>query len=516
MTERGAAPYGAAREPGPASPWNWPARLLVVSLLAVTIVRIALFLSHEPLLALANNYDMIRVQGCIDAYPVRDRSIDPAAGNYLAPIERYAFRSDIDAGCYFTSERIIAAASLPLMRAAAARSADGSFSIRIVAAVKLCAFAVLLGFGAWGFWRNSGPTAAIVLCAVAAAVLCDPAILVNAPGFYAEYAAFLFLAGAIIALSIALDSRGTARVACLVGAFCVLGLATSKVQHLALGLVVAALVGAALLVTRRRRVTPFLCALVAGALGFGLQIAHYRGERTVSMQRANLTNTVLATLFVVSDDPHTTAERLGLPRACADHAGKNWYLPGKSENPPCPEVFELTRLDLLRLVLTEPTTLIRTYWGGLTRLRPWIPDGLGVVEGEQLGRLPPGIFSWARVLERMAAWQVLMLVIAPLLLVPGALATGSIRRAGAAFAWAALAVVPFAVVGAVVFGDGYIDVPRQGTLAFACVLSFWVALATRFVVGIPRGFIGLLHERAWRRADADRAVDGAPHRGDAL
>lgn len=49
------------------------ARLVVAALVCTAVLRGALFLSSEPLLALANNHDMIRVQGCIDAYPIRDR-----------------------------------------------------------------------------------------------------------------------------------------------------------------------------------------------------------------------------------------------------------------------------------------------------------------------------------------------------------------------------------------------------------------------------------------------------------
>jgi len=41
--------------------------LLTASLLLVTLYRGVAILTSEPLLALANNYDMIRVQSCIKA-----------------------------------------------------------------------------------------------------------------------------------------------------------------------------------------------------------------------------------------------------------------------------------------------------------------------------------------------------------------------------------------------------------------------------------------------------------------
>lgn len=490
------------------------ARLAVAALVCTAIVRGTLFLSSEPLLALANNHDMIRVPGCIDAYPVRGAAIDPTAGKYLAPLERYAFRTDVDAGCYFTSEVAFALLARPLMRAAAAQAPDGSFSVRIVGVVKFAALVLLLVGGAIGFWRTSGALGAIAFASVAAAVLTDPAVLIYANGFHAEYAAFLFLAGSVVLTAIALDRITAARSLWLLAGLCVLGLATSKVQHLALGLAIAAVVGAAQLATRRRLSPSFVFILLAALVGFALQLAHYRSDRTTAMQHANLTNTVIATLFAQSGDPHRTAERLGLPRRCGDHAGRNWYQREMHESPPCPEVFELSRLDIVRLGLREPGTLWRTYRGGFVRLRPWIPDGLGVVEGEALGRLPIRWFTWSRVLEQLGTGAILLLCAGPLVLVAGAFVAGRMRGAatGTTFAWLAMAALPFAIVGAVVFGDGYIDVPRQGTLVFACVLSFWTALAVCAVAGIARGLGRRYRERAWRGIDAARAAGRAAPR----
>lgn len=68
---------------------------LALALLAASFYRGAAILTSEPLLALANNYDMIRVQACINAYPVRAPGIPPWAGSGDAPIERYRFRDDV-------------------------------------------------------------------------------------------------------------------------------------------------------------------------------------------------------------------------------------------------------------------------------------------------------------------------------------------------------------------------------------------------------------------------------------
>ena len=60
---------------------------LTRGLLALAVWRLAAILAAQPMLAVANNYDMIRVQACIDAYPVRAASISEA-GNYAAARRR--------------------------------------------------------------------------------------------------------------------------------------------------------------------------------------------------------------------------------------------------------------------------------------------------------------------------------------------------------------------------------------------------------------------------------------------
>ncbi|HVF35339.1 MAG TPA: hypothetical protein VND91_08450 [Candidatus Saccharimonadia bacterium] len=480
---------------------------VVVGLVLWAIVRAATFLSSEPLLALANNYDMVRVQGCIDAYPIRSADVHPAANSYEAPIARYEFRDDVDPGCYFTSEVLFAWASLPLIRSAAARSPDGGFPIRLVGAVKFAAFALVLVLGAVGIFRRCGPVAAVALGAVAVVVLADPAILLYAHGFYAEFAAFVFLLATMLALATAGCGEKRAPLAAWIGALAIVGLTTSKVQHLGLGLAMAVVYFVACRLAGRRDPMTLLLIIVAGLAGVVVQSWHYSSGRTQAMQRANITHTVLSTLFVVSQDPYRTAERLGLPRQCADHAGKNWYTAGLQENLPCPELYALSRARLLTLAVTEPGTLLRTYFGGFLRLRPWIPDGLGVVEGESLGRLPAAWFTWARQLEELSRPALLTLLLAPAVLTIGAALVRRRRplRAGSTFLLLALAWLPFPMLGAVVFGDGYLDTPKQGFLIFACVLSFWVALGVVTIYGIARAASDGMTRAVWAKLDARRS-----------
>lgn len=92
------------------------ARIVAGIFLAVFFVRSGGLVLHEPLIGRANNCDMIRVQGCIDAYPVRDAQIPPESHRWQAPIPRYEFRNDLAPGGFVSTESLPTLAMLPAMR----------------------------------------------------------------------------------------------------------------------------------------------------------------------------------------------------------------------------------------------------------------------------------------------------------------------------------------------------------------------------------------------------------------
>jgi hypothetical protein len=106
--------------------------VLPLSLLAIGVFRAGSLVTADPLLAVANNYDMVRIQACINAYPIRDAAIPPTANSYLAPLLRYRFIDGVDATCFVTSQDLFAFAAWPRMWLESQVSADGGFSIRWV------------------------------------------------------------------------------------------------------------------------------------------------------------------------------------------------------------------------------------------------------------------------------------------------------------------------------------------------------------------------------------------------
>lgn len=477
---------------------------LSIILLAVVLYRGVAMLTSEPLLALANNYDMIRVQACIKAYPVRAAGIAPWAGSGDAPIERYRFRHDVDAPCFRSTEVLFARLARPLFKAESLRSDDGTFSIRWLGAVKFAVFFVVaVGFTvAW--WRRGQTGAAVANAAVAAIVLSDPAVTLYLNGFYAEFSAVLFgyasIAGAALLLG---RQRPPGVLALALLALAVAAFVVTKIQHIGMGLLLALAMALPAIAGVRvcRRVVVALAA--GGAVGLAMQAASLGQSENQVMRMANLTSTVMTSLLPLSDDPYKTVEHLGLPRRCGEHAGLNWYLPPVRENPashPCPEVAGTSYLRLLGLALVEPRLFGRFVFGSLGYLRPWIPSQyrdkphLGVVQGQHWASLPEGWFSWSRVLDRLPLWMIYVLVMAPAAAVVALLAAGRIRQPPLASVLAALALLPIPVLITVTFGNGYEDSAKQMHLVFTLVLAFWTLLA----------LLGAARAMAWR--DTARAA----------
>ena len=456
-------------------------RVLLVLLCCAAFGRGAALMWHEPMLGLGNNYDMIRVQGCIDAYPVRPATVPPWSNSWQGPISRYQFRNDVDPGCFLTSEALFAFAALPLLRAFTAQSDDGSFPLRAVGWLKLVSL-WLAGAGlSLALWRQQRLPAALGNLGLCVALLLDPGVTVYVNGFYAEFAVVLFAYAAVGGVFVALGSTRPSRAALFALAAAVVLVGFSKIQHAVFGLFLLGSLCAALWLTRAPapRGLLFAVGLAAALAAIGQWLHIHHAAQTESMRRANLTNTVLGAVLASADDPRQTARRLGLPADCGDYAGQTWFTPGLREQHPCPELFELSRLRLLELVVQEPTTVVRLLAGGLERARPWIPQLLGKVEGSVSAPLPAQFFTWDRWLRRLPD-QVFaaLFLLPPLLAALVVVARKRLRLSPAGvFLWLFCAVYPWFALPGVVFGDGFADTAKQLHLGTTALLAFWLLAA---------------------------------------
>ena len=452
---------------------SWSSTLTAL-LLVLAALRLGALFASDPMLAVANNYDMIRVQGCIDAYPEREASIPPEANSYEQPLERYRFVHGVGAPCFLTSEATFAFLAWPAMWAEHSLRADRSFSVRWNGAIKLVLLATLVLAVHRGLRRRGADGLALGHAALVALVLADPGVGLYLNGFYAEFAAVFFFYALLASVLLALSepTRPPPRVVLAGVVLAAVGLALAKVQHVLTPVFILGVVLMLGLLGRRidRRV---LAALAVGSLlGAAVQGAHLMSEQTRSMGRANVINAVFYALLPNADDARDFVRKLRLPEECAAYSGANWFTPGMAEGTLCPAALSLSRRDLVRVLATEPRLVARTVLAGVARSRPWVPAYLGVVEGDVLGRLPATHPSLDSALAALPASIYLALIAGLPLWAAGLIL---LRRAptqqAANVVLAVLALYPWFSLVVVVLGDGYADTAKQSHLGTTALLS---------------------------------------------
>jgi hypothetical protein len=148
--------------------------------------------------------------------------------------------------------------------------------------------------------------------------------------------------------------------------------------------------------------------------------------------------------------------------------------------PPCPEVGDVSRLAIARLLLDDPALGVRLAGRALPLLQPLIVRDLGQVEGEDRAQADAlrwsGIGSVSAVLERLSGTAFALLVLGSLLAAPFA-AADLVRRdrpaALPALVLVCCTVEAYAFTTSLV-GAGFIGLGRHslpGQLAFLALLG---------------------------------------------
>lgn len=118
-------------------------------------------------------------------------------------------------------------------------------------------------------------------------------------------------------------------------------------------------------------------AVVLPLLFSMLNVAHL-GPETGAF-KANKTNTFLMAVLPAAADQSAALALLGLPEHCSVGVGYSWYSPELAAGHPCPEIFNVKRIQLLSLFISQPTTLFTPVLRALDEIRPLYPDYLGVI-----------------------------------------------------------------------------------------------------------------------------------------
>lgn len=461
---------------------------LVWIFLTIALLRGAFLIGSDPLLALANNYDMIRVQACMDAYPARDASIPPAAGNYEAPLSRYHFVREVGAPCFVTSQVFFAWAAWPGMWVEQALRADSTFSIRWIGAVQWACWMLLAFCCVRRLLSVQRTDLALGYSAMQTIVLADPGNTLYLNTFYSEASAIFFLQALLAGIVLVLASRkpiSNGLMAAIVVVTALLVLA--KIQHLLLPLVI---LGALLLVRLMQGGVPtrLLISMGAGFLfGAAAQFIHMNSSDTAGIRAANVVDTLFMSMLPQATSPEALLARLGLPESCVAQAGQNWYTPGMAERRLCAEVANVSHPALMRELAADPLLALRGLRAGVQHMRPWIPDHLGVIEGVSLAKLPASVPSLSRWLDRWAlsAFEVLLFALPVLGLI-----FVSLRRTEKYMPTNAIVLslccIPIFVMTTAVFGDGYVELSKHGQLAFPAMLGALLAFVCVLVNALIR------------------------------
>jgi hypothetical protein len=449
------------------------ARVALVVLALLALVRGITLVRHDPLLAMANNYDQIRYTICLDIAPWRP-GVDPAKSNPPAPYSRFAFTPLPKGICTWSSDLLFTAPVALAWHASEAMGGRAIHSVRRLGELRLIAWFAVGAWATWFFLRERRVDLALAHLAGFALFAMDPANTLYLSTFYAEAAAafgfYLCLVGIVAAL--VRPTRGALAIAAI-GA---LILATSKYQHVVLpvALGVAVLIGAG-----RSGWKVALAVLVAGALGAAIQLAN--GARDTPSLRyvhwVNNTDYVVGILLLETSDRDRVVARLKVNDECLKYIQKSVYaMPGSVEKT-CTNVKNWHSAELWWLLISDPPGLARGLLHIPNLLLPWQPRYLGAVEGGNNEHQPWWMPSLDLAFgERpFFAW--------PLLLLPWLVVAACLRRGTPAVARAFALVCATGMVAvclAALFGDGDVEYAKHvhlavnSALASLCVPIAWL------------------------------------------
>lgn len=446
--------------------WRWLAWLL----LALAALRLGQVLLHQPLAGYANQYDQVRAHACLGLWPV---GAEPGASTPVAPLPLLRAGPFDPVNCHRTTDVLLAQLAFFGPRTGAwlagVPAAEFTVSLRWPGVLK----ALLLAALVWLCDRllREQPRARLLHALGVALVLSDPLNSLYLHSLYTEFGALLGTYALLAGLYGLTRAQG-GRLALLLLGWGALALALSRFQHLPVLLALAALAlwpegppGA----PRRLR-----AVLLGSALALGIASHHDAQLRLPNIPAANRADTLFGALLPASSDPQGLVARLGLPAACADLGGSNWYLPrGHDLQAACPAAFRVSHARIAWALLAEPLTALRALAIAVPQSTAWRLNYVGELAGEVQQRAPvyslSDAFAGGPLGLHWLFWCLPLL--AGLLALPACLRRRSdplpLLQLGCALTvaggWAAS-----------VFGDGYSELPRHLHLAVNAGLLGWL------------------------------------------
>lgn len=449
-------------------------RAVFCFLLCMGFGRLASFALHEPLLAYANSYDMIRIQACHQIWPA-DKHIDLTQGTPSAPLRRYTLDKTLETHCFPSSELVFTGVAIELAKLKNQVTHEKLVSMKTVAATKAFFLFLTVLLASVYFWRKQHHYAFALNALVMLLVLSDPGITLYLGTFYTEFSAVYFLYLALVGVVVlATEQPGVWKaLPFIVG---LLGLGLSKPQHMPLALLLSVLVALYLLGQRRRLFA--VAAVFVGVLPLLFQASGHFTPRGEKMEMANNLN-VVSSLLSASSNVQASLDALNLPVACANIEGKSWPVFDQGLAPLCDAFPDFSRADLVAAAWRRPGDFTALLQQAMPMTKEWIFNGFGQVEGVKSGLVSRHHATLYKLFPRISTpvYNSLLLglpclaVLLWCLLRPGR----SSRLPRLQFV-VLLSVLMWAVFFVALFGDGLYDIGKHSHLVVPLLMAGWLGV----------------------------------------
>lgn len=496
------------------------------------LARAALLVAHQPLLGYGDQSDMHRSADCFGLQPLAAAT---APGEFVRPHRGYRMAGVKRAGCYPSSAVVLAAPVVTAYGIASIAGGDSplvipmnAFGLFHLLLFALLALAIALALA-------PHPVASVVHAALFFLLIADPVATLWLNTFYTEPAALLGAYGAVAMSAVIVLEGGTKRWHwwLLAAALVSLGLAREQFGYLPLAL--AALAAPALM-RRSRRGTGIVLAVALVVAAAQVALAPLRPGYISPINRVNA---YLGVILAASRDEPATLARLGLPARCGAMSGATWWLRrGENLEAVCPEVVGLSSIAFMRLIPTEPFTLLRAVSRVLPAAQSVVPGYLGIAaEGpiRAVPDLPPRVMSFVALLSWTPSMVFAAIVMALLISFPVAVAwlvwtaRNEAELSAVPLTYALLVAIAGYALATTALGDGIAGAERHnwpGAMATLAAVLFlplvaWqlardllrarIALAAAFgVVLLAAGWVLWTRHQPLAIGVVDRVAEGTP------
>lgn len=476
--------------------------------LLLGLARMTQVALHSPLLGYGNNWDFIKLSSTVGIW-VDEPGVDRYAGHPSGPYSRYRSHGELSVDRRYLSSELLLVYPAIFVSDVLNRLRGvprTHFDLRTLGAIKVIFFFIAGAFLSTLFFHRSA-WLGLLSALIFAAVICDPINTLYFNTLYLDDSAVLFTYLAVGTALLLISARSPPP--WLMAAFCIaLVLAGwSKLQHpglplaLVLGYVIAqGRWGADDRAVAWRLIPPLVAALITLALAS----VYSRSRSLQGMAVASSTDVWFHMTLPSVRNPDAVLDSIGIPARCRAYIGKSWFHPGMDQLP-CPEIFRLSRFQMVRTLLNEPPALGRILVHAVTISRPSVLD-FGHVEGRSfvpaeaeglrfssmarlVDHLPPAAYA-AWVLVSLVGGSVSLIALLVARPVPGATFCLLLNAVFAATLLASL------------LGDGFVDFARHMYLGHNALLISPVA-AMVVVAGLRR--------RVGRRDVAPLPIDERSH-----